>query len=333
MAPGVIEGPGDPVATPPARRPGSVRRTSSVLMSWPDGLTEDLLLEGGPATCSRRPMAIPRCSATPTWWPHRPHARHQAHRGGPEPAGLQQLVGCAAGGNLRKAIAQTLPEEVEAGTPLYLLLDDLAGASLISGFAFFKWADAGSRDQERVAAAPRQGHAEHLLGLPRWVDRAGCPTARSSPSATTRPIHHSLVDPADPLGWHELHPHPDIAMRRARRIDVWWKDGTLADRRHVPRQRLGSRRASSACCTSTRCWAGPTVTGTLRSITAVPRVLPYAECPWRRAQRVLAGGDAAACPARRGARSDSRTTDCCTHLNDALRSLAEVPLLAASFPS
>ncbi len=46
MAPGVIERRATPSPTPPPRRPGSVRRTSSVLMSWPDGLTEDLLLEG-----------------------------------------------------------------------------------------------------------------------------------------------------------------------------------------------------------------------------------------------------------------------------------------------
>ena len=38
--------PSDPAVAPPARRPGSVRRTSTVLMSWPDGLGTDLHLEG-----------------------------------------------------------------------------------------------------------------------------------------------------------------------------------------------------------------------------------------------------------------------------------------------
>ena len=28
-----------------------------------------------------------------------------------------------------------------SGTPLYLLLDDLAGSTLISGFAFVRWLD------------------------------------------------------------------------------------------------------------------------------------------------------------------------------------------------
>src|SRR5580700_2172010 len=114
MAPGVIEGPGDPVETPPSRRPGSVRRTSSVLMSWPDGLTGDLLLEG-----RARDLLTPADGDAEVL----EHADLLARTGrmrdiqrieaDPEPPGLQELVGCAAGGNLRKAIAQTLPEEVE----------------------------------------------------------------------------------------------------------------------------------------------------------------------------------------------------------------------------
>ncbi len=36
-----------------------------------------------------------------------------------------------------------------------------------------------------------------------------------------------LVDPADPVGWHELPDHPAIAMRRARRIDVWEEGGEI----------------------------------------------------------------------------------------------------------
>ena len=42
----VTRPPSDPVATPPARRPGSVRRTSSILMFWPGGAGTDLHLKG-----------------------------------------------------------------------------------------------------------------------------------------------------------------------------------------------------------------------------------------------------------------------------------------------
>jgi hypothetical protein len=65
---------------------------------------------------------------------------------------------------------------------------------------------------------------------------------------------------------------------------------------------------------------------TLAAIDAEPRVLPFPEC--------LSAADAA--PRLEGERiADLRRTvlatltgiDCCTHLNDALRALAEVPVL------
>ncbi len=245
----------------------------------------------------------------------------------PEPPGLQQLVGCAAGGNLRKAIVQALPEEVEAGTPLYLLLDDLAGASLISGFAFFKWSEQVPQIKNRVAAAPSK------------VMRDICSGFRTGSSALTlegtidhvsdnTPHPLPLVDPEDPIGWHELHPHPAIAMRRARRIDVWWEDDRL--------QIDAMFRDSVWDPDGLECvlheyqmlgWAG--ADGTLHTITAVPRVLPYVECPLAAPNASWLEGTAL-----RDLRSEVlqrlKNADCCTHLNDALRSLAEVPLLAAA---
>jgi Protein of unknown function (DUF2889) len=66
-------------------------------------------------------------------------------------------------------------------------------------------------------------------------------------------------------------------------------------------------------------------------VAAVPRVLPYAECP-------LAAPNASwlAGTPMRALRTEVlqrlKNEDCCTHLNDALRSLAEVPLLADALP-
>ena len=50
--------------------------------------------------------------------------------------GIDRPVGAMAGVNLRTAIA--LPDQVALGTPTHLLLDDLAGATLIAGLAFFR---------------------------------------------------------------------------------------------------------------------------------------------------------------------------------------------------
>src|SRR5580692_4270894 len=147
--------PNDPVATPPVRRPGSVRRTSTMLMSWPGGLGTALHLNGRARDLLTPFVGEPEVLAAATL----DAVTGQTHdiqtiEAHPGVKGLEKLVGRRARGNLRKAIAEELPEEVDAGTPLYLLLDDLAGAALISGFAFFVWADEIPGFHERIAAAP-----------------------------------------------------------------------------------------------------------------------------------------------------------------------------------
>ena len=90
----------------------------------------------------------------------------------PAPAGLDRLVGCRAGNNLRSAIVRELPEERAGGTPLYLLLDDLAGSTLISGFVFVRWLDhlpEIARALHKGAAQPPDGR--HLLGVPVRLER------------------------------------------------------------------------------------------------------------------------------------------------------------------
>jgi hypothetical protein len=70
-------------------------------------------------------------------------------------------------------------------------------------------------------------------------------------------------------------------------------------------------------------------TGELLTVTAVPRVLPYVECPGAAPHAARMAGTALRAM-RREVLDRLRSTDCCTHLNDGLRSLAEVPVLAGS---
>ena len=218
---------------------------------------------------------------------------------------------------------------MEAGTPLYLLLDDLAGAALISGFAFFVWADEIPGFHERMAAAPPV-----MIGICSGFQEG---SSALNPDGTLKGVSKNtgrpgpLVDPADPLGWHELPDHPEIAMRRARRIDVWEENGEI---------RIDAMFRDS-------CWnpageeevvheyeilgtADPE-TGTLVSVTAVPRVLPYPECPGAAPNAAWMEGTPLRAM-RRQVLERLRDTDCCTHLNDGLRALAEVPVLAAMLP-
>ncbi len=322
--------PNDPVATPPARRPGSVRRTSTMLMSWPGGLGTELHLNGRArdllTPVAGEPLVLAATTLDAVTGQTHDIQRIEAEPGVEE---LQRLIGRRARGNLRKAIAEELPQEVEAGTPLYLLLDDLAGAALISGFAFFVWADEIPGFHERMAAAPPV-----MIGVCSGFQEGSSAlnpdgTLKSVSKNTGRP--GPLVDPADPLGWHELPDHPEIAMRRARRIDVWEESGDI---------RIDAMFRDS-------CWnpageeevvheyeilgtADPE-TGTLTSVTAVPRVLPYPECPGAAPNATWMEGTPLRVM-RRQVLERLRDTNCCTHLNDGLRALAEVPVLAAMLP-
>ena len=119
-------------------------------------------------------------------------------------------------------------------------------------------------------------------------------------------------------------------MRRARRIDVWEESGELG---------IDAMFRDS-------CWdpggeevvvheyqilgAADRATGVLLvGRRPSPRVLPYAECPGAAPNASwMAGTDLRAM--RTEVLERLRATDCCTHLNDGLRSLAEVPVLAAA---
>jgi hypothetical protein len=301
-------------------------------MFWPDGLGTDLHLEGRArdllTPAAGEPVVVGHSDLHAVTGRERDILRIEAD---PQPPGLERLVGSRAGANLRSSIAQELPDEVTQGTPLYLLLDDLAGSTLISGFAFLRWADHVPMIKNRVANAPRRVMRDICSG---FRDGASSLLSDGSISGLRQNTAHPgpLADPADPLSWHELDTPPEIAMRRARRIDVWDEGGVLGidamfrdscwdpDGREVvvhEYQMLG--RADRA-------------TGTLTSVTAHPRVLPYVECPGAAPNASwMAGTDLRVM--RTEVLQRLRATDCCTHLNDGLRSLAEVPVLAEALPT
>ncbi|MCK9541256.1 MAG: DUF2889 domain-containing protein [Novosphingobium sp.] len=313
-----------PVGTTPPRRPGSVRRTMSIDVHWPDGPTaaghylgrcRDVLTReaGSPPellgeaevnviAADRELRAV---SATPT------------------PPRLQQLVGVRAGGHLRNALAETVPEEKAAGTPLYLVLDDMAGTTLVSRWAFSQWRE----DWMSLAMTPsmRPKMEGVCIGFRPGggaVDEDG----RSQPGQNaTRVV--PLPDPADPDGWHELPVFDGVNFRRARRIDVWREGGEIVVESHF-------QDTSSAPDGGDRCAIHEYLLnarigedGTVRVLEALPGTLPYASCRAAPANNeVLIGTHAR--QLRDVVLERLKFTGGCTHLNDMLRSLAEAPVLA-----
>lgn len=239
----------------------------------------------------------------------------------PSPAGLQGLKGERAGGRLRGAIARALPEEVRAGTPLHLLLDDLAGVSLIAPWAWSRWDPNWLEDIQRRKADPRFAAAFNRENI-----CAGLRTGSSGLSFAGDGIATpDLRDPADPEGLHAFPTLEGPSMRRARRIDVSRNGAIRIDAHFQDSASTPDGDRSALHEYSLRATADP-VSMVLLSIEAEPRVLPFAECP-DAAPNVSRLVGAPLAELRDIVLERLKGPAGCTHLNDALRALAEVPVL------
>jgi hypothetical protein len=248
----------------------------------------------------------------------------------PERPGIEGLVGTQGGSYLRIAIDDVLPGERESGTPLHLLLDDVAGTSLIAGFAWSRWRADIRRLMSREGApnnefATRKGRII-CSGLrpDGWAQTA---PARGDPEPHSIRPAGDISTPDDPWGWHEMPERPPVCMRRHRRIDVRPQgDALIVDAffRDSCWEPDGSEMALHEYTVDAVVDASAL---TLRAVEAKPRVLPFPECRWAAPHVDLLIGMHVA-----GFRSSVQETltelQCCTHLNDMLRCLAEVPPLA-----
>ena len=138
-----------------------------------------------------------------------------------------------------------------------------------------------------------------------------------------------LVHPDDSEGWHDFDVPVEMSMCRARRIDVWTDNDMLHVETHF--QDSGSMPDGTRVAVHEYLLSATAnrATGKLLSLHADPRILPYADCPSAPGNIDRLVGTPLA---------DLRTQVIerlpgnlgCTHLNDALRSLAEAPVLASA---
>lgn len=313
----------------PPRAPGSVRRTSSIEVSWPDGREGDMRLVG-----RARDMVTPKSGGAGVVCGEDSFvARLKADRtitaieADPPRSGMARLVGERGGGRLRGVLGEVLPEERDGATPLYLILDDISGASLVAGWAWSQWdADWLARmraaiDDPQIAKFMKDRTnvcIGHVPGSSAFDFEA--PSRSSDPTPAP-----DLRRADDPDGWHAFTDQNSVGLRRARRIDITVDDlirvdSAFQDSGSTPQ---GGRAALHEY--------GLTVTAdpkSLRvlSITAEPRVLPFVECPSATHNLTrLIGSPLQAL--RETVLAELPGPAGCTHLNDALRALAEVPAL------
>jgi hypothetical protein len=314
----------------PDRAPSSVRRTSTIDMSWPAGPRAELHLHGrgrdlltGADPADTRVLATASVRAVVT------NARQiQSIDSQPEHDWLRALVGAPAISGFRRRLAAQAPAG-SADSLLYQLLDDTPGASIVSDFAQRQWSV-----YEQVNPDGSPAPALRVVGI--CAGFAPGSTALRADGSSTGAHRTTTVDTLprrdDPLGWHDF-PEPTVmAMRRARRVDVRVGATIEIDSMFQDSCTLseGGRRAVHEY--TLRATAEP-ASGRLVSLEATPGNLPYAECPFAAANIDRLVGTPLA-ELRAAVTAQLKGVAGCTHLNDALRALGAVPaLLGALSPA
>ena len=243
----------------------------------------------------------------------------------PRPA-LSRLVGERGGGGLRKVLEQVVPEERRAANPLYLILDDISGASLVAGWAWSQW---DPNWMENSRAALKGFDLEKAFRSREGICTGFAPNSSAFDPSTNRDgtATTDLRNPDDPQGWHEFGAQDgSVGLRRARRIDVQLSaDAIVVDSAFQDSATTSS--GGRAVVHEYRLMAtADTRSLRLLSVQAEPRVLPFVECPGAAANAALLVGTPLP-ELREKVLAELKGTAGCTHLNDALRALAEVPVL------
>jgi hypothetical protein len=313
-------GPRRPSTETPARAVGSVRRTSSVDISRPNGIPGPLRAEGrardvvtgaaGELVVTARQSLVAELD---------PFQELLAIEADP-PAPLDPLVGARVASGFRARVVETAPDHRRDATLLYLLLDDLPAAALVSGYALQR---AGI-----IGAAPPEVFAPNEDLCSGWAaDATVFRTIREHGTVpmTIGPPAPRLERTDDADGWHEPPAARPQTVRRRRRIDVVAGDDLRVDA--MFRDSYFDADGHESVVHEYGLTASvDAVTLVITAADATPRVLPYVECPTAAASATRITGlhlD----ELRDRVRAEWVGPSTCTHLNDLLRSLGDVRAL------
>jgi hypothetical protein len=241
---------------------------------------------------------------------------------------LARLLGARAGGGFRAALDEAAPEERRRATPLYLILDDIAGSSLVCSWAWSHWNP--NWLAEVRAAFSDTGTSKTVAAMQGVCIGMVAGSSAFDPQRERDPTPvPDLRHPDDAEGWHAFTAQDGAAgMRRARRIDVWREQGRIVvdsafqDSATTP---AGGRMAVHEYRLRVTADAHSLQ---LLTIEAEPRILPHPECTAAPANLSRLLGLPLP-ELREKVLAELRGTAGCTHLNDAMRALAEVPALVA----
>jgi hypothetical protein len=319
----------NPTTGTPPRSPNSLRRTSHIDISFDDSGSPCALWLRGRA---RDLFTDTRAQGQVVAEAEVVAGLDEAHRlrsltTAPREPALDSLHGLVVRGGFRAALHERIGASRAVRTPLYLLLDDLPVAALISGYTQLYRAGLGEIEP------PHRGEASLLKAdiCSGWrSDGTMMVNLRAGGRfpAPVGPPAPSLTGPADPLAWHLLDDLTPGGMRRRRLVEVGWGNPLIVHAMFRDSHR-GSDGTETVLHEYTVDAEVDPDTRLVLSCEATPRTLPWIECPAAAASAGRLRGQLVE-DLRGFVRQELTGTTTCTHLNDLLRSLADVDSLATA---
>jgi hypothetical protein len=325
-------GPANPVAGSPPRPLMSARRTTSIDTSRPGGLDQESVVDARARDLITGPSHGAVDQHEQSFRARIGPDRHliAIESDPPEPR-LAHLIGSFVGSGFRATMAATLPDHAARQSLLYALLDDLPGATLVSGYAVQRGRPAAAspppvsptfENHVRASEDMCAGWASDATIMVAFREKGSIPAPLGPPAPT-------LERPSDGLSWHAMAPLPRQATRRRRRLDLMLT-GEAREHRAFDSHFRDSYRDAVGEETVVHEYV---VKGTLDdAVTEIDqleteaRVLPWVECPGA----VVSSDRMSKKPLialRAQVRNEFVGTSTCTHLNDAFRFLSDaIPL-------
>jgi hypothetical protein len=236
------------------------------------------------------------------------------------------LIGVSPRQGFRRHVRNLYGDATSAGSTLALLLDDLPAALVVAGYVHAR----ARRADGRPGPSLSSGYVPQADLCAGWrADGTMMVAIRSNEELPFLPIP-PVPNPAPIDQEWPTRAIPAPGLRRARRIDVtvepdrWQVDAWFRDTYSAPDGKCGAVHEYTLDAT-----INPE-DHSVREIRAVPHALPWFECP------------AAADPISKlvGSSVDAFRTEvplrltgveCCTHLNNELRALADLPHMVDAF--
>lgn len=309
----------DPQLSTIARTPNSARRTSHVDMETPatfqveiDGAARDIVTR---SDSSIDVVGEARIAIGTDVGYKLTHASCE-----PGQQIIERLLGRVVGPGFRSALSEAMDDSISNLHPAYLLMDELPVAALISGYISLYLRSTGGRGKNN--GGPKEDICAGWISSGEMIQSIRKTGQIPTPMGPPAPV---LEPTEDPQSWHSMPALKIGAMRRRRLLDVsgsrvfaMFRDTFIAPDTGVETVLHEYEINAEYDFNANR----------FTKCVAIPHVLPWPECPGAVASAGRVVGKSAA-ELRDYVRKEFNGTSTCTHLNDLLRSLADVETLGS----